>query len=102
MTSGLLVFLLGLFGVPLGLLWWGQRVRRVPRIVRRAFWGAILGHIVGGTMAIIFGMMPPEAWSDADVMRGFFGFFGLLTFPAIGGLGGYLTAGRRPKREVDA
>lgn len=102
MTAGLLVFLLGLFGVPLLLLWWGQRVRRLPRRIRRAFWGAVLGHIVGSVMAIVFGMTPAEAWAEADTMRGFFGFFGLLAFPAASGLGAYLTSEQRSRSEVDA
>lgn len=96
--TGLLVFLVGLFGVPLALLWWGHRVRRMSRPAQRAFWGAIIGHCVAGLAASIFGMFPPEAWSEGDAVRGFFGFFSLLAFPVGGGLIGYVTGGARPAR----
>jgi hypothetical protein len=91
MNLGLTVFLIGLFLVPIALLWWGHRLRRLDPRPRRAFWGAIIGHCVAGTLAVTFGMIPPEAWTAGDTMRGFFGLWALLLLPLLGGITGALT-----------
>lgn len=92
MNLGIMVFLLGLFAVPLVLLWWGHRLRRLDPLKRRAFWGAVAGHCIAGILAVTLGMIPPEAWTEGETMRGFFGLWAMLLFPVVGGLAGALTA----------
>jgi hypothetical protein len=91
MSIGIAVFLAGLFGVPLVLLSWGRRVRRLDRRRRRAFWGAIVGHCVAAVLAVTLGMIPPEAWTEQETVRGVFGLWGLLLLPIAGGIAGALT-----------
>lgn len=95
MSIGIVVFLAGLFAVPLALLWWGQRVRKGTARQRRTFWGAIIGHCVAGILAVTFSMIPPESWTDSESTRGFFGLWALLLFPLMGG---FAAALRPPSR----
>lgn len=95
MTASLMVFLLGLFGVPLALLVLGHRLRRRPLRMRRMFIGAFVGHCVAAVLALTMGMIPPEAWTSEDTWRGFSGLWALLLLPVIGGLVGALSVGRR-------
>ena len=94
MSPGILVFLIGVYVVPVALLAWGHKIRRLSHRSRRAFWGAIIGHCIAGTIAIIWGMIPPESWTAEETARGFFGLWAMLLFPIAGGFGGALTAGR--------
>jgi hypothetical protein len=88
----LLAFLIGLFVMPLALLACGHRLRRRGPRSQSAFWGAIIGHCVAATIAVIWGMIPPEAWTAQETMRGFFGMWSLLVFPVAGALlGAVLT-----------
>jgi amino acid permease len=96
MSAGTLVFIVGLYMVPLALLAWGHKIRKLSYRSRRAFWGAIIGHCVAGTLAVTWGMIPPENWTADEVMRGFFGLWAMLALPLIGAIGGALTA--RAKR----
>lgn len=91
MSTGIAVFLIGLFGVPLVLLVWGRKVRRMDPRRRRAFWGAIVGHCIAGVLAVSLGMIPPEAWTEQEMVRGFFGLWGLLLLPLAGGIAGALS-----------
>lgn len=91
MNPGLLVFLVGLYLVPIVLLWWGHRLRRLPPRYRAAFWGAIVGHCVAGLLAVTLGMIPPEAWTEGETIRGFFGLWALFVLPVAGGITGALT-----------
>ncbi len=95
MTPGILVFLVGLYVLPLGLLIWGHRHRRLSPRSRRAFWGAILGHCIAGTVAMIVGMVEPQEWTAGDTLRGFLGLWSLLVFPLIGALGAWVSAPAR-------
>lgn len=88
MTAGLVALLLGLFGVPAVLLWYGYRFRRRSPRGRAAFWGAVVGHCVAGVLAVVLGMIPPEAWTHDEQVRGFFGLWGLLVLPVLGALVG--------------
>jgi len=94
-TPGLIAFLLGLFGVPVILLAWGHRLRRLEPRQRGAFWGAVLGYCIAGTLAIILGMIPPEAWTESETVRGFFGFWAMLCFPVVGAIAGALVTPAR-------
>lgn len=91
MSFGIVVFLLGLYVMPLVLLAWGHKIRRLSPKSRRAFWGAIIGHCVAGVLALTLGMIPPESWTSEETIRGFFGLWGLLLLPLVGGAAGALT-----------
>jgi hypothetical protein len=80
------VLILGLFGIPIALLAYGHRLRKRGSRGQNAFWGAIIGHCVAGTIAVIIGMMPPEQWTAEETTRGFFGMWSLLLLPAAGAL----------------
>ena len=84
MSGGLAVFLIGLFGVPLVLLTWGHRLRRRGPRSRAAFWGAVSGHCLAGILAVTLGMIPPEAWTGTETLRGVFGFYSLIALPVAG------------------
>jgi hypothetical protein len=84
MSVSLVVFLLGLFGVPIVLLAVGHRLRRRGQRVRHAFVGAFVGHCVAGVLAVAFGLIPAEAWSPEDTRRGFVGLWSLLVLPVVG------------------
>jgi hypothetical protein len=86
MSLGFVAFLLGIFGVPIALLAFGHRLRRRTDRQRGAFWGAIIGHCVGGTLAVTLGMIPPENWTSDETMRGFAGLWAMLLLPVIGAL----------------
>ena len=72
MSPGILVFLIGIYIVPIALLAWGHKVRRLTPRSRRGFWGAIIGHIAAGTIALVWGMIPPDAWTAEETAPGFF------------------------------
>jgi hypothetical protein len=91
-NMNLTVFLIGLFVVPTILLMWGQGLRKRSRHSQQAFWGAVIGHCVAGLLAIVLGMIPPEAWTEGETVRGFAGFWALLLLPVIGAAGGSLRA----------
>ena len=86
MSVGQIVFLVGLFGVPIALLALGHRLRRRSPRARALFIGAIVGHCIAGTVAVVWGMIPPEAWEPTESARGFAGLWSLLLFPAAGAL----------------
>ena len=86
MSLAMVVFLLGLFGVPIALLLGGHRLRRRSPRAHAIFWGAVIGHCVAGILAVVWGMIPPEAWTPEDKARGFVGLWSLLLFPVIGAL----------------
>lgn len=92
MSPGVLVFIIGVYVVPVALLAWGHKIRRLSLRSRRAFWGAVIGHIIAGTVALVWGMIPPESWTEDERARGFFGLWAMLLFPVLGGIGGALTA----------
>jgi hypothetical protein len=94
MSIATVVFIVGLYLVPLVLLAWGHRVRRLNPRARRSFWGAVIGHCIAGTL-VMFGMMPPEEWTADQTVRGFIGLWALLVFPTVGAIGGLLTATKR-------
>jgi hypothetical protein len=96
MSAGLAAFLHGLFVVPVGLLMVGHRLRRRRPEVRGMFWGAIVGHCVAALLAIVLGMIPPEAWTAEERVRGFAGLWSLLLFPIVGAI-----AGRFMNRRTD-
>lgn len=92
MSIGFVALLLGLFIVPVFLLYLGHRLRRRSRRARAVFWGALFGHTVAGLVAVVYSMIPPEAWTSADATRGFFGFYGMLAGGLLGALVGLLAS----------
>jgi ABC-type Co2+ transport system permease subunit len=84
MTPTLAALLVGAFGVPALLIWAAHRLRRRSARWHAAFWGALTGHVVSATVAIVAAMIPPEAWSGEDVVRGLLGVWSLVLGPAIG------------------
>jgi hypothetical protein len=92
MNVGMTALLLGLFIVPLLLLYLGHRLRRRSRRARGMFWGALVGHTAGALFATWYSMIPPEAWTSSDTTRGFFGLYGMLAGSLIGVLAGIALA----------
>ena len=84
-----LVLLAGLFLVPVALLWRGHRLRRQSPRFRSAFWGAVTGHCIAATVAVVASMIPPEAWTSDETGRGLLALWGLLLVPVVGGAVGY-------------
>lgn len=76
--------LIGLFGVPSLLLWAGHHLRRKGRWVRAGFWGGLAGHTIASVVAIWYSMVPPEAWTASDTLRGLTGFYGMLAGALLG------------------
>ena len=95
MSSSLVVFVVGLFGVPIALLMLGHRLRRRSPRARAIFVGAVIGHCVAGAVAVVWGMLPPESWEPNEIARGFAGLWGLLVFPILGALA---FVARRPRQ----
>jgi hypothetical protein len=89
----MLVLLTGLFLVPAALLWRGHRLRRQSLRARRAFWGAVTGHCVAATIAVIIAMIPPEAWTADEKLRGLLGIWSLLLLPGLGWALGSIKGG---------
>jgi uncharacterized membrane protein HdeD (DUF308 family) len=90
MNAGILIFLVGLYVLPLGLLGLGHHLKRRSARAKRIFWGAVIGHCLAGTLALFAGMMLPEEWTAQERMRGFLGLWSLLIFPLVGGIAGAL------------
>jgi hypothetical protein len=90
MNAGILIFLVGLYVLPLALLWLGHHLKRRSALAKRIFWGAVIGHCIAGTLALFAGMMLPEEWTAQERMRGFLGLWSLLIFPLAGGIAGAL------------
>jgi hypothetical protein len=92
MNAGIVLFLVGLYVLPLALLWLGHHLKRRSARAKRIFWGAVIGHCVAGTLALFAGMMLPEEWTAQERMRGFLGLWSLLIFPLAGGIAGALKS----------
>ncbi len=98
MTAGVIALLLGLFAAPAFLLWAGHHWRHTSPRMRGAFWGGITAHTVGAVAASIAGMVPAAEWAGSDIVRGFFGYWSMLVFFAVGALIGAMMAGGSPVR----
>ena len=95
MTLGLAAMLAGVFGVPVGLLWLGHRLRRRDARWRGAFWGALIAHVVASPIALTAAMYPATEWASTDTLRGALGFWSLFLAPLLGALVGVMVARRR-------
>lgn len=98
MTPGLIVMLVGIFGVPVALVWGGHRLRRRSARWRAVFWGALIGYGVSVCVALVASMVPAEMWSDENRLRGLLGYWSLLIGPIAGAL---LALGTAAKSGTD-
>lgn len=86
--------LIGLFGVPIALLVFGNRIRRASRRRHRFFWGAVLGHCVASLLALGASLVPPSGWTSTDTVRAVLGVWTLIALPVIGALVAMATTPR--------
>ena len=94
MTPGTAAMLLGIFGVPMVLLWAGHRMRRRSLRWRAAFWGGIAGHVLALIVGSIAAVVPAEQWAATDRWRGALGLWSFLVLPALGAAVAVLAARR--------
>lgn len=97
MSGGVLAMLVGLFAVPVALLWAGHRLRRRSPRSRAAFWGGLGGYALGSCAALAAGMLPPAEWDGGDTVRGLMGFWLPLLLPAAGGVIGAARGATRDR-----
>jgi hypothetical protein len=95
MTIGIFSMLLGVFGVPVALLWGGHKLRRRSREWYYVWWGALAGHAIALVIGLIAAMMPPEEWASGDRVRGLLGLWSFLLFPVAGALLGWVRSRTR-------
>ena len=98
MSAGLMAFLLGLFVVPGVLVGYSHHLRKRSPRARAVFWGAVIGHCLAALLAVTLGMIPPEAWTKGEIVRGFAGLWSLLLLPLAGAFIGALVPGPRRTR----
>ena len=99
---GRIALMIGLFVVPVFLLWAGHHWRRTGTRMRGAFWGGLIAHSIAALLATVAGLYRPAEWDGGDVWRGFFGFWSMLVLFAIGAVIGAIVnerANRRPPGE---
>lgn len=92
MTPGIAAMLLGAFVVPVVLLVLGHRFRRRSPRARRAFWGAVIGHVLAVPIASAAAIYPAAEWDAGDRLRGALGLWSLLVLPLAGAVVGVLLA----------
>jgi hypothetical protein len=97
MTIGSLALLLGIFGVPVALLWAGHRLRRRSARWHAAFWGGVAGHLAALVIGSVAAVVPAEQWAPTDLWRGALGLWSFLVLPALGAAVGVMRAARRPQ-----
>lgn len=94
MTTGTLALLVGLFVVPVFLLWAGHRLRRRTPRQRAMFWGALVGYGVASLAALAVSIYPAAMWDATDTMRGLFGFWSFVIGGVLGAAVGLVVARR--------
>lgn len=90
MSIHIIVFIAGLFLVPIALLIVAHRLRRRSSRTRAAFWGAIVGHIAAAVLAVTWGMIPAETLTSQETARGVASLWSLLLLPLIGAFIGWM------------
>ena len=91
---GRMALLIGLFAAPAFLLWAGHHWRHRSARVRGAFWGGLIAHTIAALVATVAGLYRPAEWAGTDAWRGFFGFWSMLVFFAIGAVIGAIVNSR--------
>jgi len=92
-----LLFLVGLFLIPLGLLMLGHRLRDRTPTQRRMFWGGIIGYLTGMLVAVSAALYPPVHWPGTDSLRALMVHGGMLFFGCFGVLVGGILARLRAR-----
>lgn len=87
-------FLLGLFAVPLALLFAGHSFRRRSARGRTVFWGGVVGYFAGVLLATTLALVPAVQWLDT-APRGIVVHWGMLLGALAGSALGWLLARRR-------
>jgi glyoxylase-like metal-dependent hydrolase (beta-lactamase superfamily II) len=90
------LLLLGIFGVPAGLLALSHRFRNLGRRPRGAFWGGLIGWVVGMAVWFAATLGPVVMWDPGSArLAGVV--LPLLVFPVLAALAG-AAIGRTPRR----
>jgi len=95
MTISAFAMLLGVFGVPVALLWGGHKLRRRSWEWYYVWWGALGGHLTALVIGLIAAMTPSEEWASGDRLRGVLGLWSFLLFPVVGALLGWVRSRTR-------
>ena len=98
MSAGILAMLVGLFLVPLYLLWAGHHWRSRSKRVKGAFWGGVIGHTLASLVATWAAMYKAVHWSADDTVRGLLGLWLMLLAGVIGMAIGALLGARGEKQ----
>ena len=91
---GVMALLIGLFAVPLFLLWAGHHWRHRSARLRGAFWGGLIAHTIAALFATIAALVRPAEWAADDTWRGFFGLWSMLAFFVVGAVIGAVVKTR--------
>jgi hypothetical protein len=94
MSIGTIAMLVGLFGVPVFLLWSGHRLRRRTPRQRAMFWGALVGYGVASLAALAVSISPAAMWDANDTLRGVLGFWSFIIGGVLGAAGGLVFSRR--------
>lgn len=101
MTAEHVALLLGLFVVPAVLLALGHRLRRRRLLLRRVFWGAVVGHSIALLVMLAATLYPPVGWEGGTRPRDIAVHWSMVLGAVAGGaLGAALTL--RKRRGINA
>ena len=101
MTGARVIFAIGLFGVPLLLLWLGHGLRKRSPRSRGLFWGATSGYCIAIVLTSVLTMLPPYHWSTGSVVRDLAVHWSMLVLTVLGGIIG-LVRGKSVPRGASA
>ncbi|MGH7459897.1 MAG: hypothetical protein ACREMA_02570 [Longimicrobiales bacterium] len=94
MTGARVIFAIGLFGVPLVLLWLGHALRKRPPRLRALFWGGTIGYCLAIVLTTVFSMLPPYHWSTGAVIRDLTVHWSMLVLTVVGAVIGAFRGNR--------
>ncbi len=89
-----MALLVGMFIVPVGLLWLGHRLRRRTAPSRDVFWGAVAGHTLGMLASLAAMHVPAVLWAGGDA-RTIIVHWAMLVGALAGGAIGWMMGARR-------
>ena len=82
-----IALLLGMFCLPVFLMFLGHRLRGRSSTHKRRFWGGVVGYVFGMGVAISAMILPPVWWVDGGALRPFLVHWAMV----LGGLLGVIT-----------